>query len=99
MEQILGLEGKMLVGFFIRLKSGIAWDRSLDVTIHWFPLLGYKPIFHSMRKGLLGFVFNSNEDAEKVLALKWMWDMLLLTLHFQTPLFNPSIERLHVNPV
>ena len=69
------------------------------MLMHWVPILEYSLVFHLMSKGWLGFVFNSMEDAEKILAPKGMWDSSHLTLRPWSPLFYPATERFHVNPI
>ena len=90
MEDMLKIDGKRLVGKFVRRKVGISalgdWT-----MVNWDPLIGFNPSFYTLCKGWLKFIFKALEDAMKILGLMWFWDSSILIPKPWIPLFDPNV--------
>lgn len=79
-SDIQNFASKTLVDRFCSKEVGEA-TLSRWMELHWYPVLSYRHVFHILVRGWLCFVFQIEEDCEKILGRGWNWGSSGLVIH------------------
>jgi hypothetical protein len=95
MHEVVAMSKMVLVGRFHGRRLG---ERALKdwVISNMEPFLGYMPVYYTLTRDWLAFVFQSTIDVEKVIDSCWKWGLNPLSLKKWTPIFYTKYEKVDI---